>query len=308
MTSSTGEQSETTTEPYPVDTFKLVGNEVRMEILRALGEASVQDRHYREIPFTELNARLDGDIDTSRLNYHLKHLVGHFVKKGDDGYKLGPEGIYLYRAIRSGRFDKREERQSAPAGFDCHYCESSVDARFDQGVVEIGCSECGFTYHRGTTTADLPGAFDDPSEAVAHYGRYFQHRVLGWAAGICQICGNMMDEELIFPETKTSCSGTSTDIREKVSVSQSCANCGAWQYGAVGTSVLADPEVMSFCYDHGVDLVRTPYWELEFAATTETLTVRSTDPWEVALDVSFDGDTLRLVLDETVTVTDRTRL
>ena len=57
---------------------------------------------------------------------------------------------------------------------------------------------------------------------------------------------------------------------------------------------------MSFCLDHGLDVTRTPIWELEFAATDRHTVVRSTDPWEVAVTVAFDDDERTLVVDESL--------
>ncbi|MFH5797758.1 hypothetical protein [Haladaptatus sp. CMAA 1911] len=42
-----------------------------------------------------------------------------------------------------------------------------------------------------------------------------------------------------------------------------------------------------------------------FAVTDRHLTVRSTDPWEVALRVTLDGDALELVVDEDLRVGER---
>lgn len=74
-----------------------------------------------------------------------------------------------------------------------------------------------------------------------------------------------------------------------------------------GEAVLDDPEVVSFCAERGVNVLNTPIWGLAFAATDRTVTVESRDPWQVSVAVTLDGDTLEIVLDETLDVVERTQ-
>lgn len=78
-------------------------------------------------------------------------------------------------------------------------------------------------------------------------------------------------------------------------------------YLTVGEALLGDAELIAFCHERGLDVTGTPIWELEFAATDRHTTVRGTDPWEIALSVTRDGDTVELVVDHTLTVTERAR-
>ncbi|WP_227131682.1 winged helix-turn-helix domain-containing protein [Halorubellus salinus] len=69
----------------PVDPLEVLGNEVRVRVLRALADAD------RPLAFSELRRRSDVR-DTGRFNYHLDRLTDYFVDATDDGYVLAPEG------------------------------------------------------------------------------------------------------------------------------------------------------------------------------------------------------------------------
>lgn len=74
---------------------------------------------------------------------------------------------------------------------------------------------------------------------------------------------------------------------------------------SVGDALLGDPDLISFCRERGVDMTKTPMWELEFAATDRHVPIRSTDPWEVALELTLDNETLELVVDDDLNVIER---
>lgn len=296
-----------------LDTFKIVGNEIRAEIIQTLGEISVQSRRYRDASFSELHSRMESDIDTSQVNYHLKKLLGQFVMKGDEGYRLRPAGIHLFRAIRAGKFSKCEERTTVDAGFNCHNCQNPVVGRFEEGYVKIKCPECGSTAQKGMDMAASLENFEDLSTAFHFYGMYHQTRVFAWANEVCHVCGNSLDANLI-PEGKRCRGELDTDVDEdgdninNVIVLQSCNNCGFWTYSSVGGMMLTDPGLVKFCYDHGVELFSTPIWELEFVVTPNQTIVRSTNPWEIAVQITCQGETLEIVVNDKLHVVERNRL
>lgn len=95
--------------------------------------------------------------------------------------------------------------------------------------------------------------------------------------------------------------------RDKVAVDRSCDYCGHRGYLAPGVALLTDPGLISFCYERGVDVLSTPFWELEFAVSSKHITVLSSDPWEVGLHVTYCGDTLELIVDGDLNIIERNR-
>ena len=282
---------------FPVDeAFALIGDDLRAEILRVLGR-----RPHEGLTFSELRDGVEMDVDSGQFNYHLQKLVGHFVEKTDDGYVLRPAGLALYRAIRSGTFTQRVALEAVDAGFDCYHCGSPVELSLEDGWLEMACTGCDHVY---TTSRLPPSAVEGDRESLLdRLDQYNRHRYLAATKGVCPVCANELSlafvdgEELVFEGTD----------RHEAFVSRHCSHCGRTQYMPVGMALLYEPAVISFFHDHGRDLTDVPHWELEWALTDETLTVRSSDPWEFGLRIPCGDETLEVVVDDELTVVEATR-
>ena len=111
------------------DAFALIGDETRAEVLRVLG----QEAHL-VFSFSGLRSRVDPGIDSSQFNYHLQQLVGHFVEQTNDGYQVRPRRRTFYRMIRAGTLTRYESFDHLDVGFDCYFCETPVEAAYDDGL------------------------------------------------------------------------------------------------------------------------------------------------------------------------------
>lgn len=285
--------------PASEDAFALVGDEIRAEIIRTLGDARVEELSRPVLSFSELRSRADVDADSSRFNYHLQKLVGHFVERTDEGYRMRPEGRELYQTLRAGTFDRRASPSSVEVGLDCYYCGAAVEATFEDGIATVRCPDCEYLYD----TAATPPAVSDGESALAAVSEFNHHEHLAFARGVCSNCANALDTRFVEPSAVPFPGAD----RHEVYVYRSCGHCGDQRFLSVGEALLADTGLVSFCHERGLDVLSTPLWELEFAATDRSVTVRSTDPWEVALRVSLEGDTLELVVDGELTVVERNR-
>lgn len=289
-------------DPTFEDSFTLVKNEIQAEIIRVLGDA-LEGESDHVLSFSEIRARTSVDISPSQLTYHLRQLRGQFVTKSDDGYELRPEGQRFYRLLRMGTFHRRQEHIALDVNFDCYYCETPVEALFIRGQIKVECPKCEYRYLTGLVEPQIE-RLGDEDEAFAQFSQYVHHKILGFARGVCPTCGNAVETVLRDPDEMWEGSRR----RRKVVVDRSCDCCGTPSYLTVGMAMLADTGLISFCHDHGVDVLRTPYWDLEFAATDAHVTVRSTNPWEVALRVTYSDETLQLVVDGDLRVIERSRL
>lgn len=290
-------QQPSDTNPSTSDVFALVGHEIRAEIIQILGSP---DSDEFIIPFGELRSRMDVDVDPSQLHYHLDQLVGHYIERTEDGYHIRPEGVRLYLTVRAGALDQDRESLALDPSFDCHTCQGPVEASFTNGVVKVWCPECGHKYGHDFLDIAL-AAFEDSesSFSFSHFCKFAFRKTFSLGQGVCPSCAHPLDPQFEAAETPSS--------HPEVQIYQSCALCGADWRSPVGRVLLTGPGLRSFCHDHGVDVLTIPYWELEFAATDEYVTVRSTDPWEVALALTFDGETLELVVDGDLNVSERNR-
>ncbi|MFB6152127.1 MAG: ArsR family transcriptional regulator [Haloarculaceae archaeon] len=276
----------------PEDAFGLLGNATRAAILRALGETP-----HEYVSFSDLRERVDASMDSGQFNYHLSQLDDTFVERTDKGYTLRPEGISLYRTIRSGRFNRRAVVDPFDAGFDCYFCGEPVEAMYEDGTFEMVCPGCDHLYSH---TRAPPSAVErgDQAGLLERIDRYNRHEMLAYANQVCPICVSPLEVEF-RPGDEVYSTGAE---RLDVFVAYTCHHCGNRHYLSVGLSLLYHPALVAFFEDHGVDVTTVPHWELEWAMTDRDVTVRSTDPWEVALVLTRDGETLELVTDDDLNV------
>lgn len=285
---------ETAGEGFPVDeAFALIGHDLRAEILRVLGE-----QPHEGLSFSELRELVDTDVDSGQFNYHLRKLVGHYVEQTDDGYVLRPAGLALYRAIRSGTFTQQVALEPLDVGFDCYHCGSTVEVTLEDGWLEMTCSGCGHVY---TTSRLPPSAVEGDRESlVSRLDQYNRHLYLAATHGVCPVCASELSLGFV-PGAEMDLNEEGTE-RHEAFVRRHCSHCGRTQYLPVGMTLLYHPVVVSFYHDHGRDVTTVPHWELEWAMTDGTLTVRSADPWEFSLEIHCDDETLEVVVDDELSV------
>lgn len=320
----------------PEAALKLVGHDLRAEILWTLSEAREVGGGPSALTFAELRARVverrreakqrarrdgedyagDVDVDSSKFNYHLQELVGHFVERRDDGaesqlveemvgehgpgYALRPEGTILTRTIRSLTFAGEATLDPFAVGLDCYYCGSDVEAAYGNGIFKVQCPGCEYLYDYNLTP---PGVIaDDEAAVLSRVARYNRHVRYAFADGVCPYCAHDVPAKM---RTATE-TGYPRSDRRKVIVTRQCDHCGNMDNLTVGELLLRDPELVSFCHQRGLDVANTPIWDLEFAATDRYVTVHSESPWELTLTISLAGDTLELSVDESLEVVGRT--
>ena len=307
----------------PETALSLLSTDIRAGVLWHLSESRGGDGPPPVLTFSELRERVAPDIDSSRFNYHLQQLVGSYVERiesteewgaasrpipqmaGDPekGYQLTPEGTTLIRTIRAWSADGDTDR---PLNIDqeCHYCGSGLTARYESALLVVECSGCDYLYDYNLTPPGVLTGVDDEFADVddtdilrraAEYNRTIR---LAFARGGCPYCGNDVDAEFQHPSET---GYPRSDLRAAL-IRRGCSHCGNKDNLTAGELLLRDPRLISFCLDHGLDVTRTPIWEIEFAATDRHTIVRSTDPWEVAVTVVFDCAERTLLIDESLSI------
>lgn len=284
----------------PEEAFALVGDGIRAQIVRVLNEERGGEGPPPELSFSDLYARFD-DVGSSQFNYHLQKLVGHFVERTEDGYRIRPEGMALYRTIRGGTFRRPESLDPVDVGLDCYCCGTAVSATYDDGVFTVQCPSCDHLYL--TSTRVPSSAIGDERELLSRIDQFDRHKTLAFNRGVCPTCAEPVESRFVSADDVPFPESSGRDVY----VHRSCARCGNVDYVSAGKALLHHPDVVLFFRERGVDVTTVPQWELEFAVTDHFTTIRSTDPWEVAIELSAAGDSLALLLDEEASVIERTR-
>ncbi|KZN26083.1 hypothetical protein A4G99_23180 [Haladaptatus sp. R4] len=229
--------------------------------------------------FTELKDAV-GMRDSGGFQYHLNALDGTFLRKTDDGYTHLAGGIALYRAML-GSVMGPDAIDPIPLDERCPNCESPLELRYDHQVFYVYCAACDESASNGPF---LPAGLDGRSneDRIRAFDRWTKRLIFLLRDGICPWCSSTVSH------------GFDTD--GKVEITHTCDRCRGFLRTTVLENVVSHPAVISFYYDHGIDVTTTPYWKLgELAA--ENTRVLSEDPPKLRTTIRLSGDELVLVLD-----------
>lgn len=270
--------------------FRLLANETRVRILFALYEAPE-----RTVSFSALNNRV-GLSDSGRFNYHLKQLTGRFIYRTEEGYALLFSGLAVCRSMLAALDVEERTIEPFELDSDCYNCGAALVARYDHEYVVIRCPNCEIEFHDFPFP---PGTLSgrSPTELLSIYDGWMRAQTMLAVDGLCTWCFGRRTSALVADEE------SDADVR----VVHVCQRCTADMHTTVGETFQSHPAVVSFCYDHGIDVSKTPSWNMEFLWNDEFVTVVSDDPWRVQLRIPADNEVLTLTIADDVTVLDVTR-
>lgn len=308
--------------PQATEAFKQLGNETRLAILVALWEAYDPFDDANAVPFSVLRERV-GMRDKGQFYYHLDKLVGHFVRKSDDGYELRNAGRKIVRAVIAGT--GLQETTLTPTEIDksCPHCDAPVAITYEDEWLFQVCTECDGTFAdsdeflSGTLTVwpfDQAGLSDRTPEemfvtgAIATMEQYTMMNL-----GICPDCFGTVDTSLDIchdhaPPSDALC--PACERRYPIQARFVCTVCKNKMWGPPSILVVICPQAVSFYAERGIEI---EYENPGLADITQLTTLIrehdqanliSTDPPTVTVTFRCEDDQLRLTLDETLTVLD----
>lgn len=295
----------------PEDAFDVVGEDTRIQILKALGEAD------EPLAYSELRDRIE--YDSTNFHYHLKRLDGHFIRKTEAGYTLQQAGGRVVKAILSGVVTENPVLDRTPVETPCFLCGGDMELRYQQEVVGLFCADCGGTRagpgartEKAQRPADvvgtlgLPpaGVYDrTPSEILRAAEVWTVTQGQAVARDVCPWCSASLRHSVSACDDHDPVDGRcdSCNRRFGVLVHVTCTNC-IFDQTSTGTSrLLSSPDVMAFMLDHGIDPISPDAFHL-----TAEETIRSTDPFEGCFTFTVDRDVLTVTVDDDFSVVDVT--
>ena len=303
----------------PEDAFSLLGNEIRIDILRALAETEPRR-------FSELRAATDV-ADSGKFNYHLNQLTDHFVERREDGYRLSRPGRRVIQAVVSGAVTDAPEIERTAIDWRCHLCgDGPLELDYRDEQIGVYCPHCAGLYggedgvEEPSRPADrerlyymhLPpaGLAGRSPEAVMLAGaRWSIAETVTAASGICPRCAAAIVESATVCRSHTAEAGrcSACDNRFAVMHRARCPNCGFELESVFVNKLLTDLEFRRFLMDHGANPVfPRSHRFLELVHGYEE-TVRSADPLEVRFRFEAGKETLTVVVDDSLSVASITR-
>ncbi|WP_158057853.1 winged helix-turn-helix domain-containing protein [Halorussus halophilus] len=298
-----------TEEITATEAFAILGNETRMEILRALWQSDEPSS------FAELRSDVAPD-DKGNFNYHLGKLTDHFVKKTDDGYDLRFAGEQIVRAVLTGTITSAPSVRPAETDERCAYCDAPVEMGYTKDVISVRCTDCG-----GVIGGDFPdgtymhyqfppsGLADRTPEAAIDAAHVlYDSKIAPMMKGICPECASGIDISYdICDDHQVGDSKIcpNCDSRYEVWALYECEHCRYRRKSVMWFAALNHPAVVSFYYDHGLD-EKIPIRKLtsdnaQFVRDV-TGTVTDTDPFRFRVTIPIEDDTLVVSMDEELDV------
>lgn len=297
------------------DSFAILGHEIRLRTLQTLNDAD------GPLSFSTLRTRVGID-DPGQFNYHLGKLTNQYVRKvvdadsdarltasdgPEESYELTMSGRRVVGVILSGetslQFDP--ETEPIPVDANCLQCGTPMAAHFRRHGITITCSECGFEF----TDPEIPaGAVADRSRAEIPtlVDQWIKRNQASAERGFCELCNSRVAKQLILSSDPNAPSWLAGGDEDAAKIQYTCDRCEYGWYSSVDLTLISHPAVIAFHYDHGVDLREVPMWELEWF-DGEIDTVNGTDPVQVEVSVSIEGETLTLTVDRDGAVVNSSR-
>ncbi|SIR24570.1 hypothetical protein SAMN05421858_1974 [Haladaptatus litoreus] len=278
----------------PTDAFSVLGNEIRMAVLRALVDAEADGED--TLAFSELFEATSAD-NTAGFSYHLRQLTDHFIRKTEGGYTLTYAGREIARAIRAGTYTDSVDFDPIEISDPCPFCrEESLTAHGKDNYVAIECSACD----RPTLTLPFPPGghrAHDRNGLLTAFDRHHRHRLSLMADGVCPECSGPTAAQVGYFDADSSLESESKKKRPQARFD--CDRCGCRLRSPVTLAVLEHPEVISFYHRHGIDIRERPVWNV---GEEWREAVVSEDPWCVRVSTELDGNVLALFVAENLDV------
>lgn len=281
------------------ETFSVVANDIRLDILRILWEIYTDDPSPDpdSVPFSTLKDRV-GVRDSGQFHYHLNELVPRFITRDEDGYTLTYAGARIVGAAVSGVYTNTQTKLETAAADSCPNpsCEGLLELGYHQGHVHATCDSCG---ERQIMSAPpiLVGAHD-VDRMPELLGSFTLTQLQKTVRGFCHLCSGPVEGNV----TQQSLDDVG-EADENVKIVYECQECKAASYTPATTAILDHPAVVSLLYDAGIDYRNMAPWNI-----TRTLNSRervsNEDPVRVEVTVSIADTELTAILDESLTVLD----
>lgn len=308
---------------HVINAFALLANETRLNILLAIWEAHELHDDDNTVAFSQIFDRVDHD-DPGNVRYHLEKLKGPFIRQHTErgGYELRIPAQKLVRAVIAGTGTLDQKLEPTEVDQACPLCDAPTTVSYREGILFWSCTECG-----GVSPGDSPPGeptavgplsalpFDPagivdrtPEELRAATIVLGQRELRSMFDGICPACSGAVDGWFeCCPDHNSTGACEDCGLTFPHSAWFQCRTCEHYLTSMPHRLALLHPAVVSLYDDHGVS-TRVRVDDFEHARRIYDLMLEhdveivAEEPARVAVTASMDGDTVRLIFDETMSV------
>lgn len=294
----------------PEELFGLLADETRIEIIQCLQDEATP------LSFSQLRDAV-GMRDSGQFNYHLEKLVGNFVEKGPEGYRLNQAGKQVVGAIASGALTVEGTFEPLTLDDSCRLCGSTQSLRYEDEAVHIECENCGATWESHVPPAVLANTEREATPRVV--SRYLYAQFESITSGFCTYCNGRMDHTVMsltdsdFDEDEV-LPADGEDVNEDDNppmdiddfsavpiVEYDCHQCGGHVSASLDVVLSYRSEVTSFYYERDVDPREQFVWSFP-RPDYDDIRIRNRDPFRATVTYLADADSLTLTVDDELTV------
>lgn len=296
------------------EAFAVLGDETRLQILETLGEAD------GPLSYSDLFDRIDYD-DSANFTYHLERLLGHFVRKTDDGYVPRIAGRRVVEAIYSGVVTDSVLIERTATDQSCMYCGSPREMAYYDEVAVVYCDECEGRIGDLGLAEDWPIPADDivgyvsippagvydrtPTEILRAAGIWTIADVQAIVRGVCPRCAAPAERSAHVCDDHTAEDAFCNQCHHRfgVSVEVQCTNCIFRSRSPYPTHALGNVDLVEFMAAHGID----PFDSNAFHLSACEEEILSTQPLKARYTFRSDGDELVLTVEDDLSASEATR-
>lgn len=292
----------------PEEAFAVLADETRLRILQALWKSDVQTETFSEL------RRAVGMRDPGQFNYHLDKLVGQFVTKTEEGYRLTQAGKHVNGAIASGMYTALGTIDPIVLDHSCRTSNDPLILDYKNETVRIGCETCPIC--PSEWAAPVPPAVlagydrDDIPDVASQYLRTVSRQAIN---GFCPFCNGQMKPTVrpsaamdAVPTTAAEGAESSDGrLHDYPVVQLACQRCSARAQLALDHALLlTDPVVANFYYEDGIVVQDRPIWEFSDLSPDST-DIERRNPIRVKVTFRVSESALTVVVDETFNTIER---
>lgn len=268
------------------EVFRLVSDETRLDIIRALWTNRVESGFLKDEPisFSTLRDHV-GVRDSGRFNYHLNQLIPQLVREHEEGYSLTNAGGRIIGAVVSGAYTSVElDREPVELdGCPRDECGGTMSAIYQEGHIDVTCSEC-----------PMRSQMPVPPILLEHYGLqeiadgtvpFAFSQLQSILRGFCLLCQGSLER------------GVSDTSKNRVKIEHECQGCGSLSHTTATQLLIDHPETISMLHEAGIDYRELALWELDHRLDSSE-TIEHEDPLHIHVELSIDGQQRTALLSE----------
>jgi len=238
----------------PAEAFELLGNEVRLGIVRELAAVRRSNWQWQGRTFASLR-RAVGVADAGNFNYHLDKLRGHFVVKDGDEYKLTYAGMQVAGAVVAGTYTDRGDPRTATLDVPCVECGDPLRLAYEREFLAVECDEHGIQF--GTSLPPGAAAGRSTDELVRLATLDARQDVERARSGVCPHCWGAIEPTLPTDTVLDAVTGDREPVRPGEPWAEfECDRCGVVFWLPATACVVNEPSVVAIATASGSTLTR----------------------------------------------------